>query len=146
VRKQLPERLESGRVTTGEFATHSSQHADGIFHVMGPCGELLRIVSSRPRAGDPSEGWEHVSVSTRRRCPNWQEMCFVKNLFWDEEECAVQYHPPKADYVNNSRYVLHLFRHISTPFPMPPSIMVGVAALGELSKAECRAVLDVMKR
>jgi len=28
---------------------------------------------------------EHVSVSLEKHCPNWQEMYFVKDLFWDEE-------------------------------------------------------------
>lgn len=28
------------------------------------------------------EGWEHVSVSVdAKRCPSWNEMCFVKAIF-----------------------------------------------------------------
>ena len=34
-------------------------------------------------------------------CPTWEEMCFIKNIFWEEEESAMQLHPPKSDYVNN---------------------------------------------
>ena len=30
-------------------------------------------------------GWEHVSVSLARRCPTWEEMCMVKDIFWGEE-------------------------------------------------------------
>ena len=26
-------------------------------------------------------GWEHVSVSLRNRCPTWDEMCLVKDIF-----------------------------------------------------------------
>src|SRR5690349_6482303 len=31
------------------------------------------------------EGWEHVSISipSEDRCPTWEEMCFVKDLFWN---------------------------------------------------------------
>ena len=34
-------------------------------------------------------GWEHVSVSLARRCPTWEEMCMIKDLF-------VEYHPPRS--------------------------------------------------
>jgi hypothetical protein len=70
-------------------------------------------------------GWEHVSVSTRRRAPNWQEMCFIKALFWDEEEVVVQFHPKKSEYVNFAKTCLHLWRPLNAHIPTPPSIMVG---------------------
>ena len=38
--------------------------------------------------------WEHVSVSRPDRCPTWDETCAVKRLFWDDEECVLQFHPP----------------------------------------------------
>jgi hypothetical protein len=85
----------------------------------------LRIIAS---AGVENSqfSWEHVSVSTSRaRTPTWAEMCQVKDLFWDEEDCVVQYHPPRSDYVNHHPYVLHLWRPIGVTLPRPPSIMVG---------------------
>jgi hypothetical protein len=60
-------------------------------------------------------------------------MCFVKNLFWDPDECVVQFHPPESEYINNHPNVLHLWRNNRIRFPMPPSIMVGVKELGEIS-------------
>jgi hypothetical protein len=121
MRSQLPEKLEGGRVRNGMFA--SEQGPYGMFLVQGPCGSRLRI------GGHPREGWEHVSVSTdRRRSPNWREMCFVKDLFWDEEECVVQYHPPLSQYVKNHRYCLHLWKPMG-PLPIPPSSMVGIVGL-----------------
>ena len=71
-------------------------------------------------------GWEHVSVSRRDRCPTWDEMCLVKALFWDDDDCVIQYHPPRSEYVNNHPYCLHLWRPIDVSLPMPPSILVGV--------------------
>jgi len=77
-------------------------------------------------------GWEHVSVGIQNswinkpRCPTWEEMCMVKDLFWDKEVCVIQYHPPKSEYVNNHPYVLHLWRPIGVSIPMPNSIMVGI--------------------
>jgi hypothetical protein len=132
----LPKRLENGRVTTGFAASDSCYGAYGKFIVQGPCGEKLIIVASGADEDDTeSKGWEHVSISTRRRVPNWQEMCFVKDLFWDEEECVVQFHPPRSEYVNNHPHVLHLWRQ-KAGFPMPPSILVGVKDRGVLTRAE----------
>lgn len=72
------------------------------------------------------EGWEHVSVSTAMRCPTWEEMCFVKNLFWDEEDMVMQYHPPKSLYVNVHPYCLHMWRPTNgAVVPVPPEWMVG---------------------
>jgi len=69
-------------------------------------------------------GWEHVSVSLRDRIPTWTEMCFIKDLFWDDDDCVIQYHPPKSEYVNNHPHVLHLWRPINDEIPRPPSILV----------------------
>lgn len=73
-------------------------------------------------AQDPD--WEHVSVSMRNRCPTWEEMCHLKALFWSEDETVVQFHPPKADYVNFARHCLHLWKYRGE-IPRPPSWMVG---------------------
>lgn len=70
-------------------------------------------------------GWEHVSVSRNDRCPTWDEMCHIKALFWDEDDCVIQYHPPRSEYVNNHPNCLHMWRPIGVSLPLPPSIMVG---------------------
>ena len=73
------------------------------------------------------EGWEHVSVSiNKRRCPNWEIMCIVKDLFWDPEDVVVQFHPAKSQYVNNHPFVLHLWRSTTYEFITPPTILVGI--------------------
>jgi len=71
-------------------------------------------------------GWEHVSVSLPDRCPTWDEMCFIKNLFWDEDDAVIQYHPPKRDYINCHPFCLHLWRSTDQDIPLPPKIFVGV--------------------
>jgi hypothetical protein len=73
-------------------------------------------------------GWEHVSVSTLVRCPTWEEMCFVKALFWDDDDCVVQFHPPKSEYVNHHPYCLHLWRPTDHVMLMPDWILVGPKA------------------
>lgn len=76
---------------------------------------------------DNLQGWEHVSVSvpTENRCPTWQEMCFVKSLFWDTGDCVVQFHPPEREYVNNHEFCLHLWKPTGYDIATPPSYMVG---------------------
>lgn len=69
-------------------------------------------------------GWEHVSVSFPNRCPTWDEMNKVKDMFWHENECVVQYHPPKSEYVNNHKYCLHLWRKYGVDFERPPKEFV----------------------
>lgn len=71
-------------------------------------------------------GWEHVSASISNRCPTWDEMTKIKQLFWDDEDCVIQYHPPKSDYVNNHPYCLHLWRPIDKEIIRPPKSLVGV--------------------
>ena len=71
-------------------------------------------------------GWEHVSVSRRdQMTPSWEEMCIVKNLFWDTEDTVVQFHPPKSKYINHHPGVLHLWRPINTNIPTPDTILIG---------------------
>ena len=94
----------------------------GWFIAMGPCGRRLAMLADDGQIS----GWEHVSVSLedKRKIPNWQEMSFVKSLFWEDEECVVQFHPPKSDYVNNCNGCLHLWRSKLQEFPMPDKILV----------------------
>jgi hypothetical protein len=115
--------LEQGRIRRGEYGTTEHDGLTGAFEIVGPTGRHLRILSSG--TGPDAEGWEHVSVSTERRIPNWIEMCFVKNLFWREDECAVQYHPAKSEYVNHHPNCLHIWKPINAVMPTPPSIFVG---------------------
>ena len=77
-------------------------------------------------------GWEHVSAHVRwkttgeERTPEWDDMCKIKSLFWNDDECVIQYHPPKSEYVNNHPHVLHLWKPIGQSFPMPDSLLVGI--------------------
>ena len=77
-------------------------------------------------------GWDHVSVHARfikdsklqMRCPTWDEMCYLKDLFFEDEECVMQLHPSKSNYVNNHPYVLHLWRPLTETIPTPPNLFV----------------------
>lgn len=97
-------------------------------------GELRVIVS---RGGDvwgaeAGARWDHVSVSRCDRCPTWQEMCLVKDMFFKPDEVAMQLHPV-AEYINNHPFCLHLWRPLDAEIPLPPSILVGLPELNPRS-------------
>lgn len=52
-------------------------------------------------------------------------MCFMKDIFWNEDEVCMQIHPKKENYVNIMPYCLHIWRPINKEIPTPPNIMVG---------------------
>ena len=95
----------------------------------GGCGEIWR--AGKPFASvvwSNGGGWEHVSMAPYdcRHTPTWSEMCSLKEMFFRDDEVAVQYHPAKSEYVNNMPNCLHLWRPLKEIMPTPPSIMVGV--------------------
>ena len=65
--------------------------------------------------GSNENGWEHVSVSFRDRCPTWDEMCVAKDVFWKPDEACMELHPPEAEYVNIHKYCLHIWRRKKEP-------------------------------
>jgi hypothetical protein len=76
--------------------------------------------------------WEHVSISIgpgkrkiATRCPTWEEMCYIKNIFWDKDDCVIQFHPSESEYINMHPFVLHLWKPIDQVIPIPQKIMIG---------------------
>lgn len=72
-------------------------------------------------------GWEHVSVSVlnKQRSPTWDEMCFIKSIFWEKSDMVIQYHPIEEDYVSFHEYCLHMWRPINQTIPAPNALMVA---------------------
>ena len=73
-----------------------------------------------------AKGWEHVSVSRPDRCPTWEEMCKVKEMFWRDDETVIQFHPRKDKNINNHEYCLHLWKLASSEFLLPPDELIGI--------------------
>ena len=44
--------------------------------------------------------------------PTWDDMCALKDIFFDDEEEVYQIHPKKSEYVNLSENYLHLWKPI----------------------------------
>lgn len=96
------------------YVSNASHGNNGVFLI----DELVCLCSD-------GEGWEHVSVSRQAECPSWDDMCRIKDLFWDPEDCVIQYHPPRSDYVNLHPHCLHLWRPQGVDIPRPPADFVG---------------------
>lgn len=119
--------IEKYRLTKGEFASDSSYGNAGVFVIphYKIDGYIFQVIASE------GEGWEHASISLDsykrkvERCPTWEEMCFIKSLFWDEEDCVIEFHPPKSHYVSHHAYCLHLWRPTDFIMPIPPTDLVG---------------------
>jgi hypothetical protein len=97
---------------------------NGVFKI--PRGKNVFVVIA-----SSDMGWQHVSLSLQtntgkilERCPKWSEMCELKELFFEDEEVAMQLHPKKSQYVNLNPYVLHLWRPLDEKIPLPPLIIV----------------------
>jgi len=112
---------EQYRILHGEMPSTAADGNNGMFVIPYTKKNILRIIAS------DGMGWEHVSISLRKRCPTWAEMSYIKDLFWSHEDRVIQFHPPKSEYVNCHAYTLHLWRKFNTNdfVEYPPSILVG---------------------
>ena len=119
---------ELSRLHQGPLASDFTDGNNGAFALSSPHpGRVLFCIAS------DGEGWEHVSTravtsNDRSHTPTWDEMCYVKRLFWDDEDAVVQYHPPRSMYVNFHPNVLHLWRPVGLSVPIPPPELVGPLA------------------
>lgn len=118
---KVPERF---RITAGLMGTGPQHGNNGAFFIPLTDPRSSKVLKARVVVSD-GDGWEHVSVSFQSRTPSWDVMCTIKDLFWDAEDCVIQYHPPKSDYVSFHPYCLHMWRPIGVDFPRPPSHLVG---------------------
>jgi len=112
---------EKYRVTTGTMKSTEDYGNNGCFII-----DSLRLKKPLKTIASDGLGWEHVSVSvpSSPRTPNWTEMCFIKNLFWDEDDCVMQLHPPESEWINDHPFTLHLWRPIGVDIPRPNTKMV----------------------
>lgn len=99
-----------------------------------PVRHWLRIIASSGADQPADYAFDHVSVSLSNRCPTWDEMDYVKRLFFKDDEIAYQLHMPPADNISFHPYCLHIWRPVKLPIPLPPPDTVGLKF--DLPKAE----------
>lgn len=110
--------LPSPKVMTDYYMNNKGM--TGIFRIRAKrFNSELYVFSSQ------SLGWDHLSISKipkgrKQKLPSWEEMCYIKDLFFDYEERVIQYHPKRSEYINDNPNVLHLWKIQSKEFPSPP--------------------------
>lgn len=99
----------------------------GAFRIPYKGVALLVLVSAGENGaiefGD-AHAWDHISVSAPNRTPTWQEMDYIKDIFWNPDETVMQLHVPKSEHINCHPNVLHLWKPLLIPIPRPPSSAV----------------------
>lgn len=113
--------VEKCRVRYGRLASSSAIGNNGAF-LIPRSGVTIKVIVS------DGEGWDHVSVSLPNRCPIWDEMCHIKDLFWGPEELVMQLHVPASEHINCHPYCLHMWRPQKGSIPIPHWSMVGPKA------------------
>jgi hypothetical protein len=122
MKKDFPEKIERYRVTTGPLRSIKGFGFNGAFEIpyrKKTTKTMLFVVVS------DQCGWDHVSISTAHRCPTYNEMKYIKDLFWDGEETVVQFFPKKSQYVNKCPFCLHLWKKQGADYDLPPQEFVG---------------------
>jgi hypothetical protein len=120
------------------YQTKDSERAyGGAFMVPAPHSRnglrrhsFIRVIASSGK--DQTEDnfkWDHVSASLPDRCPTWEEMDYLKRLFFKPDEVCFQLHMPPNENISNHPYCLHIWRPLEAKIPLPPSIMVGFQGL-----------------
>lgn len=117
MKDRLPRNLEKFRYDHPYYVIAEEGSIQGSFKI--PYGnKTLHVLSAT------GEGWDHVSVSLIHRCPTWEEMNWTKDRFFKPEECVIQFHPPKKDYINVGKYALHMWRKWDAHYELPPRWMM----------------------
>ena len=123
MRNLLDPEVDGYRRRDREVVAHFGSIGDsgnGVFEVPSRIDRAgMRVLASN------GEGWDHVSVSRRTRCPNWEEMEQIARLFFRPDETAMQLHVPASDHISVHHYCLHWWRPQAEAIPRPPGTMVA---------------------
>jgi len=98
--------------------------------------ELMTVIAS------DGGGWDHVSVSLRKRTPTWEEMEYVRELFFRDDEVVMQLSVPARDHVNLHKFCLHMWRPQHVVIPRPPGFMVGPVINRPVERKESADAVD----
>ncbi len=132
-------KLRGFRVISGPIPSQEADGNNGAFRIPFTYDPHNVIIDKAVKPShvfnvivSDGESWDHVSVHVSIelravrtvRTPSWDEMCFIKNLFFEAEEACMQIHPPASRYVNHHPSTLHLWRSHNRSIQMPPLFMV----------------------
>lgn len=123
MKRTLPSEVEAMRIKPGPYASDYTYGANGAFSIRNPLAQdnkskiIFVIVSNQA-------GWDHLSASLTHRCPRWEEMEYLKRLFFEPDEIAYELHVAESKHINRHPYCLHIWRPQGIKIPLPPEIFV----------------------
>lgn len=93
-----------------------NDHNGAFVYTLG--GNTLRVIAAS------GGGWDHVSVSLEHRAPTWEEMEYIKRIFFKDDEVAMQLHVSTRDHISCHPHTLHIWRPLKAKIPLPPKSYV----------------------
>jgi hypothetical protein len=121
MKAEIPQDVEEYRVTRGPMRSIKGFGFNGAFLI--PYKTRTKTVELSVIVSD-GDGWDHVSVSTEYRCPTYNELKFIKGLFFDDAETVVHFFPKQSAHINTHPFCLHLWRKQGSEYELPPLYMV----------------------
>lgn len=128
MRRAMNPKVEKFRMRAGPLRSDSTYGNNGAFIIPSPHQPdvLLCIVSD-------GGGWDHLSAhgesgGGQMFTPSWDDMAFLKELFFEDDEVVMQLHPAKKYYINCEPHTLHLWRSQEKDIPTPPRWMIATDA------------------
>lgn len=121
MKKKLPVNLQRFRVDLPGYQRVPDDSIEGAFLIPYLDFELQVMCGY-------GEGWDHVSVSVKGRCPTWEEMNWVRGLFFEADETVIQIHAPRNKYINFHKHTLHMWRHWEQVINLPPAKFIAPIA------------------
>lgn len=113
----------------GAFMAESPTRAGYMLLIMAaPGGVITNNITLKPI----ETKWDHVSIhasvnltgTERNTTPTWEEMDYVKGLFWDPGDVVMQLHVNDGRKIDIHKYTLHLWRPTDKEIPLPPPELV----------------------
>lgn len=111
----------------------------GAFKLDSPTRKGFELIIMASPGGTFEDGgkprtvhWEHVSVHAAANLvgtwtnftPTWDEMDYVKGLFWDPGDVVIQIHVNDERKKNIHQHTLHLWRPTDREIPLPDPDLV----------------------
>ncbi|MDE5860853.1 MAG: hypothetical protein K2H28_01515 [Ruminococcus sp.] len=71
-----------------------------------------------------NDNWEQVYISRVSNRPKWDELCETKEIFWNDDECVIQYIPSESMHKDKYNNCLYLWKSVSVEIPIPPETLI----------------------
>ncbi len=105
-----------------EFIKDNSRRSlIGIFEIPLNKKETVSVIADN---GISFPEWEHLSVSTSKRFLTNEEIHFIKDIFFNDDEIVIQIYSKNNIVKSKKNYCIHLWKLKTEDIPLPPMYML----------------------